>query len=133
MLVGKMTPFPFWFPQPLNFRSVAFGTRWAPTSYKCILITPGKPIWVFPKIVVPQNGWFIMEIPIKMDDLAGKPTIFGNTHLAAKMTAHLVVQVQIHQSGPHVFTATVGRKPTQAAVGRKRRDGVFKKYMIIDK
>ena len=25
--------------------------------------------WVFPKIVVPQNGWFIMETPIKMDDL----------------------------------------------------------------
>ena len=26
-------------------------------------------IWVLPKIAVPQNGWFIMEIPIKMDDL----------------------------------------------------------------
>ncbi len=25
--------------------------------------------WVFPKIMVPQNGWFIMEDPIKMDDL----------------------------------------------------------------
>ena len=22
-------------------------------------------VWVFPKIVVPQNGWFIMEIPTK--------------------------------------------------------------------
>ena len=26
-------------------------------------------IWVFPKIGVPQNGWFKMENPIKIDDL----------------------------------------------------------------
>jgi len=26
-------------------------------------------IWGFPKMVVPQNGWFIRANPIKMDDL----------------------------------------------------------------
>ena len=29
----------------------------------------GLVIWVFPKIGVPQNGWFIMENPIKFHDL----------------------------------------------------------------
>ena len=28
---------------------------------------------MFPKIEVPQNGWFVREIPIKMDDLGVPP------------------------------------------------------------
>ena len=35
---------------------------------------------MFPKIGVAQNGRFIMEDPIKIDDLGGIP-IFGNTHV----------------------------------------------------
>ena len=49
-------------------------TGWENTPrniYICICI------WVFPKIVVPQIEWFIMEIPIKMDDL-GVP-LFSET------------------------------------------------------
>ena len=36
-------------------------------------------IWVFPKIVVTQHGWFIMENPIKMDAL-GVP-LFSETSI----------------------------------------------------
>ena len=46
-----------------NFILKTFPTDWN------IPQVPPKYRWVFPKIVVPQNGWFIMENPIKMNDL----------------------------------------------------------------
>ena len=37
-------------------------------------------IWGFPQMKILNNGWFIVENPIEMDDLGGTP-IPGNLHM----------------------------------------------------
>ena len=77
-----------WIAQSKAFRgSFLDGTlfEWLRPLYIYIYILY---IWVFPKIGVPQNGWIIMQNPIKMDDLGGKPTIFGNIHIFVISLSH---------------------------------------------
>ena len=97
---------PFWYPQQKNLSLARHDHRigqggeggnrdiwsgwwvgdslggWAPRSCQVVRATPH--LWMFPKIGVPQNGWFITENPIRMDDL-GVPLFLGTPFLAMKL------------------------------------------------
>ena len=58
--------------KPLSL--VIFASKWwdfidSKTKSLVLAVRFNKEKWMFPKIGVPKNGWFIMENSIKIDDL----------------------------------------------------------------
>ena len=61
---------------------------------------------MFPEIVIPQNGWFIMENPIKMDDL-GVP-LFSETSIWHRRIVFLKGNLEFSTGGFVGFSASPG-------------------------
>ena len=81
-------------------------------------------MWVFPRIMVPQNGWFISirANPIKMDD-------FGNTHVYCIFYSNTSLG-KASERFDHTFPTTFCEN-TQSQVHAEATEVTFDKRMLV--
>ena len=84
-----------------------------------------RHIWVFPKIGIPQNGWFIMENPVKIDELGEKNYFWKHPyvypyHMDSVDWCRLIWFYGAHQTGCfwHGVLKTYWYGPTHVFAGK---------------